>query len=285
MKHLVLAFALLITPTLACAQQPPSQIDEAASLPDGYAMVWSDEFETDGLPDESKWAYDTHRNREGWYNNELQYYSGPRAENARVENGMLIIEARRERLDRREFPDWGRQNYTSTRLITNGRAAWTYGYYEIRAKLPCGRGTWPAIWTLGSVHQRGWPGDGEIDIMEHVGHDPGVVHGTVHTGAFNHMRGNHRTATTQVPDVCEQFHRYQMHWTPERITVGIDDRAHYQYVREANSGVDQWPFDKPQFLLLNIAVGGAWGGAEGVDDSIFPVRMEVDYVRVYQRAP
>lgn len=265
----------LSAPAFADPGEP--QIDEPMAMPAGYQLVWADEFDTGALPDRSRWDYDTHRNREGWYNNELQYYAAERRENARIEDGALIIEARREQLT--SAADYGGQNYTSTRLVTNGKASWTYGFFEIRAKLPCGRGTWPAIWTLAAEHQQGWPHDGEIDIMEHVGYDEGVVHGTVHTGAHNHMAGNHRTATIRVDNVCGAFHRYQMLWTPDRVTVGVDDRAYYQYSR--SEGRAAWPFDSPQFLLLNIAIGG-WGGAQGIDDSIFPVRMEVDYVRVYQ---
>jgi beta-glucanase (GH16 family) len=134
---------------------------------------------------------------------------------------------------------------------------------------------------LSAPPQQRWPDDGEIDIMEHVGFDPGVVHGTAHTFAFNHTRNNARTATTSVPDACAAFHRYQMTWSATRITVGVDDRNYYQYSND-NSGNAEWPFDSPQFLILNIAVGGDWGGQQGVNDAIFPVQMEIDYVRVYQ---
>jgi beta-glucanase (GH16 family) len=243
--------------------------------------VWSDEFDVAGLPDAAKWSYDTERNSAGWYNNELQYYSNARAENSRVENGMLIVTARREDLSTLGLGDWSGQRYSSARLITRDKASWTYGFIEVRAKLPCGRGTWPAIWTLSTPPQSSWPDDGEIDIMEHVGFDAGVVHGTVHTGAYNHTRGNHRSATTNVPDACGEFHRYQLRWTNMRITVGVDDRNYFQYSNDG-SGNAEWPFDSPQYLILNIAVGGDWGGQMGVDDTIFPVQMEIDYVRVYQ---
>ena len=256
-------------------------ISETGGIPTGYRVVWSDEFDVAGLPDPAKWSYDTDRNSAGWWNNELQYYSDARAENSRVENGMLVITARREDLSTLGFGDWSGQRYSSARLLTRGKGDWRYGFFEIRAKLPCGRGSWPAIWTLSSPPQTGWPSDGEIDIMEHVGHDQGVVHGTVHTDAYNHTRGNQRGAQVNLPDLCNQFHRYQLHWTASRITIGVDDRYYYQYSND-NSGNAEWPFDSPQFLILNIAVGGDWGGAQGVDDSIFPVRMEIDYVRIYQ---
>jgi beta-glucanase (GH16 family) len=255
-------------------------INEAGGIPAGFGLVWSDEFEAAGLPDSSKWAFDTDRNFAGWYNNELQYYAAARAENSRVENGNLVITARREDLS--TAADWGGQHYTSARMVTRGKAEWTYGFIEIRARLPCGRGTWPALWMLSAPPQGAWPDDGEIDIMEHVGFDPGVVHGTMHTLAYNHTRNNSRTATTSVADACTAFHKYQLTWNANQIKVGVDDRNFYQYSND-HSGNAEWPFDSPQYLIFNIAVGGDWGGQMGVDDTIWPVRMEVDYVRVYQQ--
>jgi beta-glucanase (GH16 family) len=250
-------------------------------MPGGYRLAWSDEFDVAGLPDAGKWNYDTFRNSAGWFNNELQYYANARAENSRVENGLLIITARKEDLSTLGVNDWSGQRYSSARLLTSGKASWRYGFFEVRAKLPCGTGSWPAIWTLSEPPQTSWPDDGEIDIMEHVGFDQGVVHGTVHTGAYNHTRGNQRGATVTLADLCTEFHRYQLNWTATRITIGVDDRNYYQYSND-NSGNAEWPFDSPQYLILNIAVGGDWGGQMGVNDAIFPVQMLVDYVRVYQ---
>jgi beta-glucanase (GH16 family) len=255
-------------------------ISENGGIPAGFRLVWSDEFDVAGLPNTAKWAYDTDRNSAGWYNNELQYYANARLENSRVENGNLIITARRE--DLTTAADYGGQHYTSARMVTRGKADWTYGFIEIRARLPCGRGTWPALWMLSSPPQTTWPDDGEIDIIEHVGFDPGVVHGTMHTAAYNHTRNNSRTATTLVADACTAFHRYQLTWTANQIKVGVDDRNFYQYSNDG-SGNAVWPFDSPQYLILNIAVGGDWGGQMGVDTTIWPVQMEVDYVRVYQQ--
>lgn len=253
----------------------PATAPVAGGLPEGYRLVWSDEFDTPGLPDPAKWGYDTHRNRDGWYNNELQYYSAARPENARVENGSLIITARRERLA--SAPDFGGQNYTSARLLTRGLASWTYGFFEVRAKLPCAMGAWPAIWMLGD---RGtWPDDGEIDIMEQTGWQPGRILGTAHMRDFNGPNG--RGSHTSVTDTCNTFHRYQVRWTADAITWGVDDVAYFTYAKPAGAGYGSWPFDHPQHLLLNVAVGGILGGTP--DDAAFPVRMEVDYVRVYQR--
>ena len=242
--------------------------------------VWRDEFDTPGLPDPARWAYDTDRNLLGWWNDEKQYYAAARLKNSRVENGVLVIEAHREALDKAQFPDHGGQAYTAARLITKQRASWLYGRVEVRAKLPCGRGTWPAIWLLPDAGQ--WPDDGEIDIMEHVGFDPGVIHGTVHTKAYNHLLKTQKAGQTTLPDACSAFHRYQMRWTPTRIAIGVDDKVYSTFDNDGTGNRATWPFDRPMHLLLNLAVGGGWGGMKGIDDAAFPQRMEVDYVRVYR---
>jgi beta-glucanase (GH16 family) len=246
----------------------------ALAVPAGYTLVWSDEFSGAGAPDPAKWSYDTGRNKAGWYNHELQYYSRDRPENAELRDGHLVITARKETLS--SAADWGRQRYTSARLLTRGKAEWTYGFFEIRARLACGKGTWPAIWMLGS--QGDWPAGGELDILEHIGHQPGRVFSTVHTEAGSGAKG--AGAATRLPDACSAFHNYQMHWTGQLIRFGIDGVTHLEYPNPG-SGDAGWPFDAPQFLILNIAIGGDLGGK--VDDGIFPVRMEVDHVRVYQQ--
>jgi beta-glucanase (GH16 family) len=249
----------------------------------GMTLVWSDEFDTPGLPDARKWLHDTGRNREGWFNNELQYYAANRPENAQVENGRLIITARQERLT--AASDYGNQNYTSARLTTQGLASWTYGYFEVRAKLPCGLGTWPAIWMLGTGGR--WPVDGEIDIMEQKGTSVAAkreVLGTVHTQAYNWSGGTlgvARGATTSLPSACTAFNTYHLHWDANRIAIGINGANYFEFAKPANADYAQWPFDTPQFVLLNLAVGGDLGGP--VDNSQLPAAMEVDYVRVYQR--
>lgn len=284
-RTVILATLLATTGSNAAAQQPaapavPELGDELDLLP-GYRLVWSDEFSTDGLPDPARWRYDAHRNREGWYNDERQYYAAGRLQNSRIENGHLIIEARAERLNRFQYPDWGRQRYTSARLYTKGIQAWTYGFFEIRAKLPCAVGSWPAIWMLPEDDSIPWPNGGEIDIMEHVGHVPGEINQTVHTQAYNHILGTHRTAKFMVPDACGTMHRYQLLWTPDFVLTGIDDVSKFMFRRVENDRT-RWPFDRPMHLLLNIAVGGSWGGQRGIDDAAFPARFEIDYVRVYQ---
>lgn len=237
-------------------------------------LIWADEFKKDGLPNPKNWDYDT--GDHGWGNNELQYYSKANLQNARIEQDVLVIEAHADSSQAK--------GYTSARLVTKGKSAWQYGYIEVKAKLPLGVGTWPAIWMLADENRYGgWPKNGEIDLMEHVGFDPGIVHGTVHTEAFNHGIGTQKGGQLLVDDV-QQFHIYAIDWSKEKIDFFIDGHRYFTF---ENTGKDykEWPFDQPFHLLLNIAVGGNWGGQKGVDPDIWPQRMEVDYVRVYDKKP
>ncbi len=253
------------------------------TTPPGYKLVWSDEFrkDPDGLPDPTKWSYE-----EGFIrNHESQYYTKERKENARVENGQLIIEGRKE-----EYHSAGLDtakpgflaHYTSAALETIGKASWTYGRIEVKAKLPAGKGVWPAIWTLGTNEknpQVGWPKCGEIDIMELVGKEPGIIHGTIHY----FVDGKHASQGAQLPiDHPESgFHVYAAEWTPDRIDLFVDDQKYFSFDVSKADNDGQNPFHKPHFLILNLALGGDWGGS--IDDSIFPQRMTIDYVRVYQK--
>ena len=242
-----------------------------APAAENRTLIWSDEFETAGLPDPNKWTYD--EGGSGWGNNELQYYTRSRSENARVANGVLVIEARKEA--------FGGRNYTSARLRSKGSGDWTYGRFEIRAKLPRGRGTWPAIWMLPTDRVYGsWPASGEIDIMEHVGYDMNRIHATIHTEAFNHMIGTQIGTNTVTGNVDTQFHVYTLEWRPGQVDVYVDDTRYFT-AKDNGTGYAAWPFDQRFHLLLNVAIGGNWGAVQGVDDTIFPQRMEVDYVRVY----
>lgn len=256
-----------------------------------WKLVWSDEFDRDGLPDPAKWSYE-----QGFVRNqELQFYTAARKQNARVQDGHLIIEARRERMKNPDYdpaaPErrWQRSRefaeITSASLTTRGLAAWTYGKIEVRAKLPSGRGTWPAIWMLGTnIKDVGWPACGEIDIMEHVGHEPDAVHANVHTRGYNHTKGNGRGKRLALPNAEADFHTYAVEWTPEKLEFFVDGKAFFTCANDG-TGVDSWPFDAPQYLILNLAIGGAWGGQQGVDPSIFPQQFLIDYVRVYQQTP
>ncbi|WP_173075646.1 family 16 glycosylhydrolase [Tenuifilum thalassicum] len=235
-------------------------------------LVWNDEFDYSGLPNSDKWGYDVGGG--GWGNNELQYYTESRTENARVENGKLIIEARKEQYEGNE--------YTSARLVTRQKGDWLYGRIEAYAKLPSGTGTWPAIWMLPTDWAYGnWPKSGEIDIMEYVGYDPGVVHGSIHTEAYNHVLGTQKTATFSVPDAEMAYHLYAVEWSEEKIDFYVDNTKYFSFSNE-HTDYTTWPFNKAFHLILNIAVGGNWGGVQGVDPNIWPQKMYVDYVRVYQ---
>lgn len=234
------------------------------------APTWDDEFTIDGKPDTTNWGYDT--GGSGWGNNELEYYTA--GNNVNIKNGILIIETRREEKE-------GRQ-YTSTRLVSKNKGDFLYGRFEAKAKLPRGRGLWPAIWMLPTGWEYGgWPKSGEIDIMEQVGYDPLKVHMSVHTESYNHVKGTQKTAFTTVLTAMEAFHLYRVDWTPETIKGYVDDLLMFSFENEHRT-FKEWPFDKKFHWLLNVAVGGNWGGAQGVDDSIFPATMEIDYVRVYK---
>jgi beta-glucanase (GH16 family) len=236
-----------------------------------WQLVWSDEFNGEGLPDPDKWEYDV-----GYIaNNEKQYYMRERLQNSRIENGMLIIEAHKETHEGFD--------YTSARLVSRGRADWTYGRFEVRAKVPVGVGTWPAIWMLGSnIRQVGWPMCGEIDIMEHVGFDPTMIHGNIHTKAYHHSIGTNKGGSIELEKPWENFHVYAVEWFEDRINFFVDDIKYFTFQKESDTDDALWPFNKPHFLILNLAIGGNWGGRHGIDDTRFPHRFYVDYVRVYE---
>lgn len=236
--------------------------------------AFADKF--DGAIDASRWRFDTTRNRQGWANHELQYYAADRRANARIDKGALVIEARREAL--RSQADWGGQGYSSAKLVS--REALGHGFYEVRAKLPCGRGTWPAIWLLPQTGT--WPDMGEIDLMEMVGWQPNVVHATLHTAAFNHKLGTQRGAETRVASACTAYHRYQLDWQPHSITIGVDGHGYMRVADDQPGGHAAWPFTVPYQLILNLAVGGDWGGVKGIDDAALPQRLSVDYVRYWR---
>lgn len=236
-----------------------------------WKLVWSDEFNYTGLPDSTKWTAEV--GGHGWGNNELQYYTAGRTENARVAKGVLTIEARKE--------DWKAKKYTSARLVTKNKGDWQYGKVEVRAKLPKGLGTWPAIWMLASVPKLRWPDDGEIDIMEHVGYNQGMVYGTIHCKKYNHVIHTQKSDSVYLKDLSEKFHVYSVEWNKEVLKIGVDGKIFFTFDNDG-TGYEAWPFDNKMFLILNIAVGGNWGGSRGVAENIWPQKMEVDYVRVFE---
>lgn len=254
-----------------------------------WELVWSDEFDRSGRPDPKKWTYENGFVR----NEELQFYTVDRRENARVEKGCLVIEARREDWRNPKYQPNGRSwmqsrekaLYTSASLTTEKLASWQYGRFEIRAQLPAGKGTWPAIWMLGTNFRNvGWPRCGEIDIMEFLGKEPFTIHGTLHYAdpakpeKSQHLSSG-KTTKTPVP-AADDFHLYAMEWNENTIELFCDGKKYHTFELDAaGKGADN-PFRKPQYLLINLALGG-WGGP--VDDQAMPQRYRIDYVRVYTR--
>ena len=241
---------------------------------DPWQLVWSDEFNYEGLPDKTKWDYE-----EGFVRNqESQYYTRDRLENARVEHGMLVIECRKERFTPK---DHAPVQYTSASLTTMTRANWRYGRVEVKAKLPKGRGVWPAIWTLGTNFPKvDWPACGEIDIMELVGKEPNHIYGTLHYSLKDGKDGEDQ-GMWEADKPSDDFHVYAVEWDADRIDFFFDNKKYQTaLIEEAGKGGAN-PFRRPHYLLLSFALGGGWGGP--IDDAVLPQQLLIDYVRVYQR--
>ena len=259
----------------SCLQRTNDQL----SSQDDWKLVWSDEFEYEGLPDSTKWDYDVGDGCPdlcGWGNNELQHYTLNSLKNARVEDGKLIIEVIKEEI--------GVRNYSSARLVTRGKEDWQYGRFEIRAKLPTSKGVWSAIWMMPSdtsIYGK-WPKSGEIDIMENVGFDQDTVEASAHTGSYYFTVGTQKHARIAIPDSDELFHTYALEWEKDEYRISIDDTKYFTFINEG-TGFMEWPFDQSFYLILNIAYGGNWGGAKGLDPDKLPQRMEIEYVRVYEK--
>ncbi|HOZ76715.1 MAG TPA: family 16 glycosylhydrolase [Ferruginibacter sp.] len=226
-------------------------------------LLWSEEFNTDGLPNPAKWGYDLGAG--GWGNNESQYYTS-RAENAVVINGNLKITLKKEA--------YSGSNYTSARLLTKDKFSFKYGKVEVRAKLPSGGGTWPAIWMLGNdIGTVGWPACGEIDIMEHVGNDQNRIHGTLHYPGRS--GGNANTGSRIVSNVSTEFHVYSLDWSATEIKISVDGQTVHTVANSASI-----PFNHNFFIICNVAMGGNFGGV--IDPAVTTASMEIDYIRVYQ---
>ncbi len=282
-KQLYFFIALSAGCILSCQSCSSKNEDEAIILPPKPTEVvdkqwtfettasWADEFDYTGLPETGKWDYDL--GGSGWGNNEKQYYTNT-ISNASVADGKLTITTKKESMNG--------MAYTSTRLVTRNKMDALYGRFEIKAKLPSGRGTWPAIWMLPTDRAYGdWPKSGEIDIMEHVGYDQNNVHFSTHTEAYYFKINTQKTSTKLIPDASTAFHVYRLDWTPYAVRGYYDNAMVFEFVNEGK-GYKVWPFDKRFHLLLNVAVGGDWGGAQGIDDTIFPQKLEVDYVKYYK---
>lgn len=255
------------TPTPEPTPTPTEQPTPTPGPPDGYILTFSDEFDGETI-DERIWSFETG----AWpYNKELEYYT---QDNAYIEDGCLVIEARKETIKNRK--------YTSARLKTEGKLDFTYGYLEVRAALPIATGTWSAIWLLPTdTRYGGYLDSGEIDIAERVGYDAKLVHATVHTLDNNAVDGDPISASARIGRKDTSFHIYGFLWTEDSLQILLDGIETLHYDRPEGADYTEWPFDVSFHLILNLAVGGSWGGIKGVDDEAFPQRMLVDYVRYY----
>ncbi len=240
---------------------------------ENWNLVWSDEFDYFGQPDSQKWEFDV--GGDGFGNDELQYYTD-RTENAFVEQGYLSIRANREL--------FLGNAYTSAKLKSKG-AGWKYGRIEVRAKLPSGSGTWPAVWMLAKQQTFGdnlWPDNGEIDIVEHVGRDPNYVLGCFYTKNFNWMQDTGKSELVEVPDSESAFHVYSLEWNDDQAVLSVDGVPFNTFINPHTDWGD-WPFAQNYYIMMNLAIGGGFGGT--VDDSIFPQTLLIDYIRVYEATP
>jgi beta-glucanase (GH16 family) len=238
----------------------------------GYKLLFEDLFETEGLPNPHIW--DIEKGGHGFGNQEDQYYT-QRLKNVFIKDGILTITAHKE--------DYYHRHYTSAKLTTKNKKSISYGRVEVMASLPKGAGTWPAIWFLGdNIQTVGWPQSGEIDLMEHVGKNPEFIHFSLHSEGKNHHIGNQPTAFFKIPGILEGFHEYRMDWDETSIRFYLDGKHYVTFHQHEGDTSIQWPFHQGFYLILNLAIGGTWGGP--IDDSIFPVSMKFKYVKVYERS-
>jgi beta-glucanase (GH16 family) len=239
-----------------------------------YKLIWSDDFNYVGKPDPNKWVFDI--GGHGGGNLEAQFYTD-NSRNCFVEDGKLTITAIKEQIENKE--------YTSSKIHTFGKFSFQYGRVAVKAKLPRGKGTWPAIWLLAdSIHDdKPWPLCGELDVMEHVGRDPYNIVLTLHSQSYNHRLKSQQTITLKVDNCFDEFVEYAMNWKKDSVEYFIDDISVAKFkrngIKDENTEIG-WPFDQPFHLLINLAIGGTWGGE--IDDSIFPVKYEIEYVRIYE---
>lgn len=232
-------------------------------------LIFEETFNEGTLPNQSNWDYDV--GGKGWGNGELQYYTYANPENVKIQDGKLIISAVKKEVEGHPI--------TSTRLVTRGKKHWLYGRFEVRTKMPKGKGTWPAIWMLGVDEENlGWPRMGEIDIMEHVGRDQDTVHFSLHTEKYNHPKKTQITYVSKIANVSDEFKTYVMDWSEDKISFEVDNQHYATFYKKDYA--DSWPFDKPHYLILNLAMGGGFGGQ--VDMTCLPATLEIESIRVYQ---
>jgi beta-glucanase (GH16 family) len=268
-------YAMILGPALglclaACGAANRSLATTPIAVPPGWELVWHDEFDGTVI-DSANWTYDIGAG--GWGNGEAQYYTS-RPENARIEDGLLVIEGRQEQYEG--------SYYTSARLKTQGLQSFQYGRIEARLKVPSGDGVWPAFWMLGSTFDgTNWPDCGEIDIMEYIGREPDLIMGTLHGPGYSGALGLSQWNRQDYP-IADDFHTYAIEWQPGQIDWYYDG-SKYHTVTPADLSGREWVFDHPFFIILNLALGGQLPGPIGLD-TVFPLQYHVDYVRVYEVA-
>ena len=255
-----------ISITQAAAEQ------SAYNAPAGYQLVWNDEFDSGSELNSKDWTHEVQKDH--WVNNELQNYV-----NHLSPEGNLVTEVKNGKLRINCFKENGK--IYSGRVYAHVNQGWQYGYFEASIKLPKGKGTWPAFWMM-PVNFRSWPADGEIDIMEEVGYHPDYVSSSLHANAHVHSNNTQVTHEMKCEGAEGEFHTYAILWTAKNITTYVDGKVQLSYDNRG-LGRDDWPYDDPFYVIFNLAWGGDWGGAQGVDESALPVTMEVDYVRVFQK--
>ncbi len=274
----VLAILILLVFILITLNENLSKVKLSEEKNETWKLVWSDEFDYNGSPSDAHWNFvvgDGCPSLCGWGNNELEYYTDRQLKNARVENDLLVIEAHREKMHDR--------NFSSAKLVTKDKHHMLNGRIEVRSKNPKGIGTWPAVWMMPVENTYGgWPKSGEIDIMEHVGYNPDSIFGTIHCEAFNHLKGTQKAGKIKIPDNESNFHNYILEWDQENLRWYVDSTL-YHSVQNPKLSTAEWPFDKEFYLILNLAVGGNWGGVQGVDSLAFPAKFEIDYVRYFEK--
>ena len=256
--------------SIAVSQEAAEQA--AYYAPDGYSLVWHDEFDSGSELNPNDWVHEVQNS--GWVNHELQNYV-----NHMTPGGSAVTEVNNGHLRITALKENGK--VYSGRVYAKRNTGWKYGYIEASIKLPKGKGTWPAFWMM-PVNFRSWPDDGEIDIMEEVGYHPDYVSSSLHAKSHVHSNGTQVTHEMYCKGAEGEFHTYAIEWTAENITTYVDGKVQLSY-NNRGLGRDDWPYDDPFYVIFNLAWGGDWGGAQGVDESALPVTMEVDYVRVFQK--
>lgn len=245
----------------------------AQEINNKFKLIWADEFDYNGLPDSTKWDYESGCSIR---NKEFQMYMVKDLDNSWVSDGILHIKAFTETINNCTI--------SSASLITKGKFEFQYGIIKIKAKIPGTLGSWPALWMMGDKNIYGkWPLNGEIDLLENVGWDTNRVHINIHTVAFNHTKSSNKGVSITIPNLYQDFHIYGMDWNELRLVFYFDEKPVFTYENDKMNNPETWPYNHPFYILMNLAIGGTWGAEKGISPKCLPSTMEVDYVRIYQK--